>query len=131
MLLTFVVVALSAWRVSRLNIVAAVRGLPEPVAPRGGAAPRSASARSGSLLGVALAWSGLSAAQATPFALGLSLAIVSLVPLARAAGVPERLAYHGGRRAAAGLVAAAVRHHERHRRARAEHGLLGLGRRAA
>ena len=31
-LLTFVVVALSAWRVSVLNIVAAVRGMPEPVA---------------------------------------------------------------------------------------------------
>ena len=35
-LLTFVVVALSAWRVSRLNIVAAVRGLPEPLARRRG-----------------------------------------------------------------------------------------------
>ena len=28
-----------------------------------------------------------------PFALGLSIVIISLVPLARAAGVPERLAY--------------------------------------
>jgi putative ABC transport system permease protein len=91
-LLTFVVVALSAWRVSRLNIVAAVRGLPEPVARRSGRR-RLGMGAAGLVLGVALAWSGLSAAQATPFALGLSLAIVSLVPLVRAAGVPERAAF--------------------------------------
>ena len=97
-LFTLVVVALSAWRVSRLNIVAAVRSQPEPVARR-----RS---RRGLLLGVAgvalgalLAVSGLNAAQATPFAVGVSLAIVSLIPLARAAGLSERIAY-----TAAGLV---------------------------
>ena len=38
-LFTLVVVALSAWRVSRLNIVAAVRSQPEPLAPRA-VAPR-------------------------------------------------------------------------------------------
>ena len=38
-LLTFVVVAVSAWRVSRLNIVAAVRGLPEPLTDHRGAPP--------------------------------------------------------------------------------------------
>jgi putative ABC transport system permease protein len=91
-LLTFVVVALSAWRVSRLNIVAAVRGLPEPIARHGGRR-RVALGTVGLLLGLAMAYSGLDGAQATPFALGLSLAIISLVPLARAAGVPERLAY--------------------------------------
>ncbi len=91
-LLTFVVVALSAWRVSRLNIVAAVRGLPEPLARPGGRRHLIAGG-AGLALGAALAWSGLNAAQATPFALGLSVAIISLVPLARAAGVSERLAY--------------------------------------
>jgi putative ABC transport system permease protein len=90
-LLTFVVVGMSAWRVSRLNIVAAVRGLPEPVVRH--RRRRIGAGLIGLVLGVALTSSGLSAAQATPFALGLSLAIVSLVPLARAAGVPERLAY--------------------------------------
>ena len=34
-LLTFVVVAFSAWRVSRMNIVTAIRNLPEPPAERG------------------------------------------------------------------------------------------------
>ncbi len=47
----------------------------------------------GLALGALLTWSGLDGAQATPFALGLSLAIISLVPLARAAGMPERIAY--------------------------------------
>jgi putative ABC transport system permease protein len=91
-LFTLVVVALSAWRVSRLNIVAAVRSQPEPLAPR-----RS---RRGAVLGAAglavgllMMKSGLDAAQATPFAVGVSLAIVSLVPLARAAGLSERIAF--------------------------------------
>jgi putative ABC transport system permease protein len=91
-LLTFVVVALSAWRVSRLNIVAAVRGLPEPLARRSGRR-RLGAGVAGLALGVALAWSGLEAAQAMPFSLGLSLAMISLVPLVRAAGLPERPAY--------------------------------------
>ena len=91
-LLTFVVVALSAWRVSRLNIVAAVRGLPEPIARHGGRR-RLALGAIGLIVGLALAYSGLEGAQATPFALGISLAIISLVPLARAAGVPERAAF--------------------------------------
>jgi putative ABC transport system permease protein len=43
--------------------------------------------------GAVRAYSGLTGSQATPFALGLSLAIISLVPLARAAGVPERAAF--------------------------------------
>lgn len=93
-LLTFVVVALSAWRVSVLNIVAAVRGLPEPIAT-GGRRRRIGLGVVGVALGVTLAWSGLDAGQATPFALGLSLVIISLVPLARAAGLPERVAFTG------------------------------------
>ena len=91
-LLTFVVVTLSAWRVSRLNIVAAVRGLPEPIARHGGRR-RLALGTVGLIVGLAMAYAGLEGAQATPFALGLSLAIISLVPLARAAGVPERAAF--------------------------------------
>jgi len=91
-LFTLAVVAISAWRVSRLNIVAAVRSQPEP--------PVRRRSRRGLVLGVAglaggalLAVSGLNAAQATPFAVGVSLAIVSLVPLARAAGLSERIAF--------------------------------------
>jgi putative ABC transport system permease protein len=91
-LFTLLVVAISAWRVSRMDIVAAVRSQPEPPARR-----RS---RRGLVLGFAglaagalLAVSGLGAGQATPFALGVSLAIVSLVPLSRAAGLSERAAF--------------------------------------
>jgi putative ABC transport system permease protein len=91
-LLTFAVVAISAWRVSVLNIVAAVRGLPEPPARRNGRR-RIGLAVAGLLAGVLMAVSGLDASQATPFSLGLSIAVISLVPLARAAGVGERVAY--------------------------------------
>ena len=55
-------------------------------------------------------WSGLQAAQATPFSLGISLAIISLVPLARAAGVPRTARLLPRPARAARLVAAAVRH---------------------
>ena len=58
------------------------------------AAAASAPASLGVVLGLALAWSGLQAGQATPFALGLSIAIISLVPLARAAGVPRAARLH-------------------------------------
>jgi putative ABC transport system permease protein len=91
-LFTLVVVALSAWRVSRLNIVAAVRSQPEPPAPRRSRRGVALGA-AGIVLGVLMMISGLDAAKATPFALGVSLAIVSLVPLARAAGLSERIAY--------------------------------------
>ena len=60
-LLTFVVVALSAWRVSLLNIVAAVRGLPEPVARARRPAPRRRSASPGSRSASLLAWPGSTA----------------------------------------------------------------------
>jgi putative ABC transport system permease protein len=91
-LLTFVVVAVSAWRVSVLNIVSAVRGVPEPLVHRGGRR-RIGLGVAGLACGVALVVSGIGAAQATPFSLGVSLVLMSLVPLARAAGVPTRLAY--------------------------------------
>lgn len=91
-LLTFAVVAISAWRVSVLNIVAAVRGLPEPLARRTGRR-RVELGLAGLLIGALMAVSGLEANQATPFSVGLSLTVISLVPLARAAGVGERLAY--------------------------------------
>jgi putative ABC transport system permease protein len=92
-LLTFAVVAISAWRVSVLNIVAAVRGLPEPPTRRG--RRRIGLGAAGLVAGVLMAASGHGAGQATPFSLGLSLAIISLVPLVRAAGAGERLAYSG------------------------------------
>ncbi|HEU4760035.1 MAG TPA: FtsX-like permease family protein [Dehalococcoidia bacterium] len=91
-LLTFVVVTVSAWRVSVLNIVAAIRDLPEPVLGRRG----RASLLAGLALmggGVALAAAGLSWKSGTPFNLGVSLPIIGLVPLARWAGLPDRVSY--------------------------------------
>ncbi len=91
-LLTFLVVTFSAWRVSRLNIVSAIRSLPEQVT-----GPRR---RSRVLLGALaivggglIAMGGLSAKQASAFYLGLSLMIIGLVPVLRLLRLPERAAF--------------------------------------
>ena len=97
-LLTFAIVAVSAWRVSVLNIVAAVRGLPDTAAPRGGRR-RVGLGAAGFAAGVALAAAGVASEQATPFSLGISIAVISAVLLARAAGASARAAY-----SAAGLL---------------------------
>jgi putative ABC transport system permease protein len=90
-LLTFLVVAFSAWRVSVLNIVTAVRNLPEPIRRRG---------RRGWWIGAltvafgALAvFSGRNSSQAMPFLLGCSLIAVGSVPILRAMHVSDRVAY--------------------------------------
>ena len=91
-LLTFVIVTLSAFRVSRLNIVAAIRNTPEPLQSKS----RKRRWIPGTLavvLGVLLTLSGLSAADAAPFMLGISLIVVGAVPLARAVGLSERLVF--------------------------------------
>jgi len=93
-LLTLVVVAVSAWRVSVLTIATAVRNLPEPPKRRGGKR-RVALALGGVLLGAAMTAAGVSSAQLLPFMLGVSLVLVSLAPLARALGAPQRLVYTG------------------------------------
>ncbi len=90
-LLTLGVVAFSAWRVSRMNIVTAIRDLPEPPAQKG-KKRRSALAAAGILVGVMLTMSGASSKTATPFNLGVSLVILSLVPLVQLVGVRERSA---------------------------------------
>ncbi|HXV04938.1 MAG TPA: FtsX-like permease family protein [Solirubrobacterales bacterium] len=94
-LLTLVVVAVSAWRVSRLNIVSAVRNMPEPPAERTGRR-RIVTAALAILVGAALFAAGLGSAQATPLSLGFSVAVIGLVGLARVAGVPDRIAYTVG-----------------------------------
>jgi putative ABC transport system permease protein len=91
-LLTLGVVLIAAWRVSRLNIVAAVRNLPQP--------PRRLRRRSqGLLLGlclasgaamIALAYSSKSAGF---FLVGGTVVILAVVPLIRLLGGSERLAY--------------------------------------
>jgi putative ABC transport system permease protein len=90
--LTLLVVTLSAWRVSVINVVTAVRNLPSPLAHpnrrshwRRGAVAAAA--------GAVLAVGGVSAEQATPFLLGVSIVIVGLIPIARALGVNDRAAH--------------------------------------
>jgi putative ABC transport system permease protein len=101
-LLTFVVVGVSAWRVSRLNIVSAVRNLPEPPAQK-----RRKRRWIGGLvamgLGALLAFSGVNGSQAMPFILGIAVFTIGAVPVAQALGVPQRVAY-----TAAGLLIVVV-----------------------
>jgi putative ABC transport system permease protein len=96
-LLTVLVVGVSAWRVSRMNIVTAIRNLPEPPAEKT-SKRRWLPGITGLLLGLALAYAGASSKSEVQFLLGGSIVILSLVPLARLAGVPDRAA-----RTAAGL----------------------------
>jgi putative ABC transport system permease protein len=90
-LLTLAVVALSAWRVSRMTVAAALRNLPEPVAST--RRRRLAVALGGIGLGLLLALSGGSAGRATPLMLGISLVLIGAVPILRLARVPDRLAF--------------------------------------
>ncbi len=91
-LLTLVVVTVSAWRVSRLNIVAAIRNqseTPTRRSRRGRWVPSGLAV----VVGTALTVSGLSAAQATPTMLGVSIVIIGLGGVARALGASERVTY--------------------------------------
>jgi putative ABC transport system permease protein len=90
--LTFIVVTVSAWRVSLLNIVTAIRNLPEPLKRGGG---RASLIWGGVfiLFGALFTWLGVSEAQAMVFYLGVSLLIFSTVPLLRWAGVPDRIPF--------------------------------------
>ncbi len=90
-LLTFAVVTFSAWRVSRMNIVSAIRDLPDPPA-RKGRKRRVLGAALGIALGIMLIASGASSKTEMPFDLGVSIVILSLVPLARVACIPDRVA---------------------------------------
>jgi putative ABC transport system permease protein len=91
LVLTFVVVAVSAWRVSSMTIAAAIRNLPEPPVVRG--RRRIVRAAVGLAIGLGLVYLGLSGDTATPLLLGVSLSLMSLVPLLLLVRVPERLAF--------------------------------------
>ncbi len=93
-LLTLVVVAFSAWRVSRMNIVTAIRNLPEPPHEKAGSR-RWLLGAAGILAGAALAAAGIGAEDAVTLGLGVSLVILGLVPVLRALGLPERAIHTG------------------------------------
>jgi len=90
LLLTLVVVAVSAWRVSVMTISTAIRGLPEP--PKRARRRRLVLASVAIVLGSLLAVSGTSSGTATPVMFGVSLVLLGFIPLLQVAGVPERLA---------------------------------------
>jgi putative ABC transport system permease protein len=93
-LLTFAVVSFSAWRVSQMNISTAIRNLPEPPAP-GKRRRRFVLPVFGILFGGLLAVAGITGKEAIVLGLGVSFLILSLVPLLRLVGVPERAAKTG------------------------------------
>ena len=90
LLLTLVVVAVSAWRVSVMTISTAIRGLPEP--PKRARRRRFVLASITIVLGALFTLSGATSGTATPTMLGVSLALLGLIPLLQVAGVPERVA---------------------------------------
>ena len=91
-LLTLAVVAFSAWRVSRMNIVSAIRNLPEPPATAKRRA-RWLVGLAGLALGALLIVSGVTAKDGVVLGFGVLLAVLGLVPIARALGAPERAVY--------------------------------------
>jgi putative ABC transport system permease protein len=86
---TFITVVISSWRVSRLNIVRAIRDIPEPTY-------RRATRRTlilgiiGILFGVFLAWVGIASGLLAFFTLGVSISLLSLAPVMRYLALPER-----------------------------------------
>ena len=93
-LLTLVVVAFSARRVSRMNIVTAIRNLPEPPEEKGHRR-RWLWAALGLLAGTALVAAGIGGKDAVVLGLGVSLVILSLVPILQLLGLPERAVHTG------------------------------------
>jgi putative ABC transport system permease protein len=93
-LLTLAVVSVSAWRVSRMNIVTAIRNLPDPVAQKG-RRRRWLPGLAGVAVGALLAVSGVSSKDAVKLGFGVLLVVLGLVPIVRALGVRDRAVYTG------------------------------------
>jgi len=89
---TFVSIVISAWRVSRLNIVTAIRDTPDPVPVRESRRWLIFGAL-GVALGALLVWVGATTGQEFPFATGMCAVPLSLAVLLRRFGVPARLVF--------------------------------------
>lgn len=87
--LTFLTVTISAWRVSKLSIATAVRDLPDAASAATG---RLSGVIGGVLVasGVAFAALGMSRDEAALFGAGISLAVIGAAFVLRAFGQPER-----------------------------------------
>ena len=92
MVLTFAVVLISSWRVSRLNVVRAIRDIPEPD-KKGRSVRGVLLAIATPLAGAGLVWQGLQVDQTGLYMLGISLVIVGVALLARVLRVPERISF--------------------------------------
>jgi putative ABC transport system permease protein len=90
--LTFVVVLISSWRVSRLNVVRAIRDLPEPD-KKGRSVPGVLVAVLVPVAGAVAFWQGLATDTMAFYLGGLSLMVMGLALLARVLGVPDRIAF--------------------------------------
>ena len=92
MVLTFAVVLLSSWRVSRLNVVRAIRDIPEPDR-RGRSVPGVVVAVVVPVAGAVAFWQGFATELVAFYLGGLSLMLIGAALLARALGVPDRIAF--------------------------------------
>ena len=90
-LLTLGVVALSARRVSRMNIVSAIRNLPEPPASAGRS--RWVLGAIGLTLGGLLVSAGVSSSDGIVLGFGVLFLVLGLTPIARVLGASDRIAY--------------------------------------
>jgi putative ABC transport system permease protein len=100
--LTFAVVLISSWRVSRLNVVRAIRDIPEPDR-RGSTLWGVMVAVLTPIAGVLAFWQGLATGTMALYLGGLSLLVIGAALLARVLGVSDRVAF-----SASGLVLLAL-----------------------
>jgi putative ABC transport system permease protein len=92
MALTFAVVLISSWRVSRLNIVRAIRDIPEPRIERKGVRGLILAILL-PLLGLFMAATGFQNEQLATWMLGVSFVIIGVPLLGRRFGLPDRAAF--------------------------------------
>ena len=102
MVLTFAVVLVSSWRVSRLNVVRAIRDIPEPDR-RGRSVWGILVAALLPLAGAIALWEGLATGTMAFYLGGLSLVLIGAALLARVLGLPDRAAF-----TASGLILLAL-----------------------
>ena len=92
MVLTFFVVLIASWRVSRLNIIRAIRDIPEPESKRGSVKGWILAAAT-PIAGALMFWQGFRIENMALYMLGSSLVIVGIALVARRLRVPDRVAF--------------------------------------